>query len=110
MIRLALTLTLALVACAKPAPAPSAAQGWSVFKGGKLVLWMDDKPGMLSSRAAPPPPGAPLPMHPFLTATSKDVMAESDLRALLDQSKSFADFTAKLKASGYEVKPAKDDD
>ena len=57
---LACAVALALVACQKK-PAPSAAPievsssaGYSVFKGGKLVLWIDDKPGALTSQALPP--------------------------------------------------------
>jgi hypothetical protein len=85
-------------------------KGWSVLKNGKVVEWIDDKPGPMISRAAPPPPGTPLTTNPFMTATSKDIMSEGALQKLRAQSTSFQDYVKKLKNNGYEVRPATDED
>jgi hypothetical protein len=96
--------------CRKSAPAPvQAADGWAVLKDGKLVQWIDDKPGRLSSRALPKP-GTPPVTNPFLTATSKDVTAEGPLYDLLQKSTSFSDYVDRLTRAGYEVRPATEEE
>lgn len=100
-------------ACGKPTGGPvttTESKGWSVLKDGKVVEWVDDKPGPMISRAAPPPPGTPMKTHPFMTATSKDIMSEGALQKIRERSSSFADYVDALKKSGYEVRPATDED
>lgn len=98
---------LVLASC-NSVPVATSAKGWNVYKGGKLVEWIDDKPGLLMSLAAPPPAGTPPARSAFLTAHSKDVWEEDPLRRLFEQSKSFAGYVELLRKNGYTVSPATD--
>lgn len=80
--------------------------GWDVYKNGERVEWIDDKPGQLISRGAPPPPPSKPVIHPFISASSYDIMAEGELHKLLKKATNFQDYVRLLKESGYEVKPA----
>lgn len=80
--------------------------GWDVLKNGEKVQWIEDKPGLLVSRAAPPPPPSKPVTHAFLGASSYDIMAEGALYKLLQQARSFDDYVRLLKENGYEVVPA----
>lgn len=82
---------------------PAAAASWSAYKNGKEVLRFQKGPGKLTSRAMPGPGGAP--SHPWLNATSLDANEEDSLRQVLEASSGFDDFTARLKAAGYDVRP-----
>lgn len=80
--------------------------GLVVCKGQHQVLWMEDRPGGISSPATlpsgPPPSG---PGHPFLTADFKDPLEGTALRQILDDSHSFDEFVRALKKHGYTVVP-----
>jgi len=85
---------------------PAERVGWDVYKNGERVEWIDDKPGQLISRGAPPPsPSKPV-MHPFISASSYDITTEGELYKLLKKATSFQDYVRLLKEAGYEVKPA----
>lgn len=102
---LAFTLAIAAAACKLPVPPPEKPVGWDVYKGGKRVLWMLDQPGTFETSSGPAPPGIPVYTSPFVTATAHDPSVEDHLRALMESSKSFADFEAVLAKNGYEVVP-----
>jgi hypothetical protein len=79
---------------------------YHVFAGDLLVLEVRDEPGILISvTAAPPPPGTPPTMHPFLTAAAYVPEHEGILGDALDRSTSFDQFIAELVALGYRVVP-----
>lgn len=76
---------------------------WSAFRGGREVLRFREGPGPLVSTALPPP-GTPPVQHAFLTATALDPATEGELREILEASRSFADFSERLKKAGYDVR------
>lgn len=86
-------------------PAAAAPDAWDVRKGGRLVLKLKNKPGPLLSSALLPAGRKPT-AHPFLSAEALDPMEEDNLRRLLDKSRSFDEFFAHLKKSGYTLTPA----
>jgi hypothetical protein len=70
----------------------------------RLALTVTDEPGALvSALSPPPPPGTPLPRHPFLSAVAWLPEIEGELRALLDASDSTAAFLERLRAAGFRV-------
>lgn len=75
---------------------------WSIFDGADLVLTLTDEPGPITS-TAPPPPGGRVVTHPFLSAAARDAGYENQLKALLDQSASVADYLARLQGAGFRV-------
>jgi len=105
-----LTLLVLLSACGSPrstptptAPPLSAVEGeqWAVYNSdGIKVLIVINEPGPITSTATPPPGFEP-PKHPFLTGSALDPSEEDELRKLLDQSTSFADYLARLYDAGY---------
>lgn len=76
---------------------------WSAYKDGREVLRFQKGPGKLTSRALPGPGAAA--SHPWLNAQSLDANEEDGLRRILESSSGFDDFTARLKAAGYDVRP-----
>lgn len=75
-----------------------------VFKGDQVVLDVTDRPGPLISRMAPsPPPGTGPRMHPFLSATAYVPEHEQLLLQVLADSRSLAEYLAKLTAFEYRV-------
>ena len=63
---------------------------YSVYWDDEVVLVVRDEPGILISRsAAPPPPGTPPAMHPFLTGTAYLPEHEGTLREALERSSDF---------------------
>jgi hypothetical protein len=79
---------------------------YSVYWDDQLVLVVRDEPGILISRsAAPPPPGTPPAMHPFLTGTAYLPEHEGTLREALERSSDFDGFVAELERLGYRVAP-----
>lgn len=96
---------LALAACKMPVPPPETPVGWDVYKDGKRVLWMLDQPGTFETSAGAAPPGIPVYTNPYVTATAHSVADEDHLRALMEASKSFADYKATLEKNGYQVVP-----
>lgn len=85
--------------------APMNTQSWNVYKNGRKVLTVKNEPGPITSTAALPPGKAPR-RHPFLSAQALDPAEENDLGMILEESKSFEDFMARLKAAGYAASPA----
>jgi hypothetical protein len=79
---------------------------YSVYWDDLLVLEVRDEPGILISRsAAPPPPGTPPAMHPFLTGTAYIPEHEGTLREALERSSDFDGFVGELERLGYRVVP-----
>jgi hypothetical protein len=79
---------------------------YSVYWDDQLVLVVRDEPGILISRsAAPPPPGTPPAMHPFLTGTAYLPEHEGVLREALEGSTDFDGFVRELEGLGYRVVP-----
>jgi hypothetical protein len=77
---------------------------YEVRRGDRLALRITDEPGALVSRMAPPPPpGAPVAAHAFLTASAYLPEDEEELRRLLDESGSTAEYLDRLRAAGYTV-------
>lgn len=75
-----------------------------VFKGDQVVLDVTDRPGPLISKMAPPPPPGTGPrMHPFLSATASVPEHEQLLLQVLADSRSLAEYLARLTAFGYRV-------
>ncbi|MBE2181833.1 MAG: hypothetical protein IAE89_00270 [Anaerolineae bacterium] len=74
---------------------------FQVYKGERLVLSLEDTPGLLISQASPPPGGAP--KHPFANARAFDAMTEGDLGEMLWASSSFDDFLRRLIAAGFNI-------
>jgi hypothetical protein len=104
---LLLGAALLFAACGKPAGGDSVkTDSWDVLKGDRKVLWMKAEPGPITSTGMLPP-GAKPATHPFLTAQAKDPGEENALHDLLEQSKDFPDFVARLEKAGYTVQPAK---
>jgi hypothetical protein len=104
-----LLAALAAAACAcgrggKPATEAPAVPSWSAYRGGREVLRFKEGSGPLRGTALLPA-GAEPPTHPFLAATALAPDEENALRGVLEASKSFPDFVARLKAAGYDVRP-----
>jgi hypothetical protein len=79
---------------------------YSVYWDDLRVLEVRDEPGILISRsAAPPPPGTPPAMHPFLTGTAFIPEHEGILRDALERSGDFDGFVSELERLGYRVVP-----
>lgn len=75
-----------------------------VYWEKQRVLEIVATPGLLVSNVAPPPlPGAPLSMHPFLSATAFVPEHEQQLREILDRSESLEAYLGNLRAAGYVV-------
>ena len=75
-----------------------------VYWEKQRVLEIVATPGLLVSNVAPPPPpGAPLARHPFLSATAYVPEHEQRLREILDRSESLEAYLANLRAAGYVV-------
>jgi len=75
-----------------------------VYWEKQRVLEITATPGLLVSNMAPPPlPGAPLSMHPFLSATAYVPKHEQRLREILDRSESLEAYLANLRAAGYVI-------
>jgi hypothetical protein len=75
-----------------------------VYWAEQRVLEITAAPGLLVSNIAPPPPpGAPLCRHPFLSATAFVPEHEQRLREILDRSDSVEAYLANLRAAGYVV-------
>jgi hypothetical protein len=101
MKKLLIVAILALAACKQKSFDYSV-----VNKNGKEVALISDRPGTLSSKGIQESGYHPV-KHPFLSAESLDALAESDLKEVLDKSKSFEEFVANLKKAGYSVLPKK---
>lgn len=82
-------------------PPPPPTPGLAVYRGLRLVLTVEGRPGVLLSTASPPPSGAPT--HPFVSARASDPYSEGDLREILDSSASFEEFVLLLVEAGYDV-------
>jgi hypothetical protein len=77
---------------------------YRVYMNDELVLEISEGGGPLISRCAPPPlPGEEPVMHPFLSATAFVPKHEGELRSLLDQAHSLAEYLSRLRESGYRV-------
>lgn len=75
-----------------------------VYWDKQRVLEITPTPGLLVSNVAPPPlPGAPLSMHPFLSATAYVPVHEQRLREILDRSESLEAYLSNLRVAGYVV-------
>lgn len=98
---------LTAAACAGKGTEAQIAPGASfdVYKGDRKVEEIKNAPGALISLAAPPPPPAKLVMHPWLTASSYDIMEESNLFQITQDSKDFPDYVRRLKDAGYRLEP-----
>ena len=76
----------------------------NVFRNGRLVLSVEDRPGVLLSTAAPPPTGAP--EHPFVNARAHDPFSEQDLATVLGSAHDYDSFLALLVQSGFDLSPS----
>jgi hypothetical protein len=77
---------------------------YEVRRDDQLVLVVTDEPGALVSRMSPPPPAeTDVVTHPFLRATAYLPDAEGELRRLLDEAGSTAEYLDGLRAAGYTV-------
>lgn len=75
-----------------------------VYRGRELVLELEDRPGPLISKPAPPPrPGQRPVLHPFLSAVAHSPEHEEGLRAILDASPDLPAFLAGLRRGGFRV-------
>jgi hypothetical protein len=84
-----------------------AVRTWRISRDGRPVLLVTDRPGVLVSRAAPPPdPGQPPVTHPFLSASSLEASTEAELRALLEGQPDVESYLAALRRAGFVVEPA----
>jgi hypothetical protein len=79
-----------------------------VYRGRRLVLTVEDRPGLLLSTASPPPDGAP--EHPFVNARALDPYSEGELGAALEAADSYDGFLANLIAGGFDVAARTDDE
>lgn len=95
---------LTLLACAPPAATvnPAEATTWNVYDGEDIVLTVQNRPGVLLS-VAHPPPGVPLPEHPFLNGASHSASHEHQLRQLLEASDDMDAFLAALDDAGFRL-------
>jgi len=112
-----LALALSLLLCSTvyvatfegvPAQTPIAAQAYkshNVWKGDRIVLTFEDRPGPITSTALPPPGSQPV-LHPFLTANARAPEGEDNLARILTQSKDAQDFILRLRETGYRITPA----
>jgi len=73
-----------------------------VYKGCGLVLRIEDRPGTLGTRAAPPT-GPDSSQHPFIQLESFNAFEENDLALLLKEAESFDAYLEKLIAAGYDL-------
>lgn len=78
-----------------------------VYKGPRLVMILEDRPGTLHSRAAPGPEGPP--QHPFVHGIARDAASESELGRLLRESNSFDEYLGRLLVGGYDIVSSDDD-
>ena len=78
---------------------------YSAYLKGHEALRFKEGPGPLRSTAMLPV-GVEPPTHPFLTATAFEPEDEDALRVILEASKSFPDFVARLKKANYDVRPS----
>lgn len=77
---------------------------YEVRRDDRLALVVTDEPGALVSRMSPPPPpGTDVGTHPFLRATAYLPEEEGELRRLLDESGSTAEYLDRLRTAGYAV-------
>jgi hypothetical protein len=77
---------------------------YTIYWNDQRVLEVTATPGLLvSNLAPPPPPGAPLCPHPFLSATAFIPEHEQRLRQILDRSESVESYLANLRADGFVV-------
>lgn len=106
------TSTPEATSAAAPMSAPSAASAndgpdrvYEARKGAERVLLVRTVPGPLFDSNAPPPPnGAPVPPHPFLSARcTGDAMFCSHAGALLRASSSVEQFLDRLRGEGLSV-------
>lgn len=75
---------------------------FAVYKQTRLVLLVEDKPGVLISSASPAPSG---PMqHPFVNAQAMDSRYENEMGNLLKQSNSFDEFIGLLVKHEYDIR------
>ena len=79
---------------------------YRVYAGEHLALSITDEPGALVSSSSPSARPGEVQQHPFLTAAAHLSAIEGELRKLLDQSTSTADFLERLTAAGYRVEQA----
>lgn len=79
------------------------AAAYVVLKAERPVLRIVDRPGRLTSSAMPAPGAKPV-RHSFLTASALAPGEEHELRRILDASSDTADFVAKLRDAGYQVR------
>jgi hypothetical protein len=89
----------ARVAYARSEPPKS----YDVFRGDRLVLTIQKRPGPLVSSAEPPPGRRPVP-HPFLSGSAHAADEEPSLREILEHSRDFGDFTRRLRRAGYSLR------
>lgn len=86
----------------------SAAQGptfpaFFVLKDGKRVMLVEDRPGVLGSKASPPADGRVA--RGYMSASSLDVFHEDPLGRAARRAKSFREFVAIIKKRGYSLEP-----
>ena len=79
-----------------------AVAAYNVWKGDRLVLTFEDRPGPITSTALPAPGSAPV-LHPFLTANARAPEEEDRIGYILSQSKDAQDFILRLRQAGYAV-------
>lgn len=74
---------------------------FAVYKNTKLVLLVEDKPGILSSTAFNPGPPKE---HPFVNAQALRAEYEHKLGSILAGSKSFDEFLLNLVKNNYDIR------
>jgi len=87
---------------------PASVRTVRVLLKGDLLLYIDDRPGILTSTSAPPPkPWDEPTLHPVLSGSAYNPSHEGRLRTHLDQGKSFDDYVERLRAAGYQIEEQK---
>jgi hypothetical protein len=90
-------------ACASVEAQSAEPTTYEVRKADRLVLTITNRPGPLVSTALAPAGSAPI-QHPFLSGSAHAADQEHTLRSLLDQSRSFDEFVARLRGAGFELR------
>lgn len=96
-------LALSAAACGgkKEMESSSKQDRYYVLKDGKRVEWIENKPGIVGSQAAPDPKAPPT--TSFMTSVSLNAFEEDPLGKILARSKTFDEYVAGLKKGGYTL-------
>jgi hypothetical protein len=75
-----------------------------VYRGSVAVLEVNDQPGPLLSRMAPPPlPGEQPTWHPFLSGVALVAAEEGEIGDILECCRSYDEFIDLLRTHGFRV-------